>query len=83
VSRRPSDLEMAKRLSKSLAPNLFAAPIWNAVAISFLNPAMGLQKSMEAAQAIDELRKATTRHSKLPPKKAKTSKRQRHRRQRG
>jgi hypothetical protein len=85
--KRISMDETARRLSRSLAPNLFGSTMWNAVAISFFNPAMGLQKSMETAQAIDELRKVTTRRSGSPPKKKKkkkkTSKRTRRRRQRG
>ena len=53
--------EAAERLSKSLVPNLHADSIWNAAAISFLNPAMSLKKSFEAAGAIDELRKRATK----------------------
>lgn len=83
MSRRPSDLEMAERLSRSLVPNLHAAPMWNAVAISFFAPQKTLGKALETANAIDELRKATTRRPRLPPTKKNKAKAKRHRRQRG
>lgn len=53
--------EAAEKLSRSLMPNLHAAPIWNAVALSFLNPAMSLNDSLKTADAINELRKAATK----------------------
>lgn len=62
MARRPKFEDRAARaLNRSLAPNLHASPIWNAVALSFFNPGMSLDKALDTAEAIDELRKATTK----------------------
>lgn len=66
--RRPSFEQRAvEQLSSSLLPNLHAAPALNAAFISFMNPGMGFGQALKAAEAIDELRKLTTR----PPKRRK------------
>lgn len=47
MRKKSFERRAVEQLSRSLAPNLHADTMWNAVAINLFNPQMSFQKSFE------------------------------------
>lgn len=62
---------LAVHYGDSLMPCLDAAPIWNAAAIAFFNPALTLDQAFVAADEIAEARRTLRKADKLRRRKEK------------